>query len=125
MPAAGQENRNRVCHFSMGCGPIPSLFPLILYVLEYDYLVMAEMVTVDDKGRIVLPRKIRKQAQIGTNVKLVAYVSGPGKVELSDPVVLLAKAREIGAKKLAGWKEEDHNATASMMRTQKDSHEDD
>ncbi|MBX8635165.1 MAG: hypothetical protein KIS30_05040 [Thermoplasmata archaeon] len=84
---------------------------------------MAEMVTVDDKGRIVLPRKIRKQAQIGTNVKLVAYVSGPGKVELLDPVVLLAKAREIAAKKLAGWKEEEHDATAYMMRTQKRSDE--
>ena len=125
MPAAGQENRNRVCHFSMTRGPIPSLLPLILYVVEYDHLVMVEMVTVDDRGRVFLPRKIRKQAQMGTNVKLVAYVSGPGKVELSDPVVLLAKAQEIGAKKLAGWKEEEHDATASMMRTQKDSHEDD
>ena len=125
MPAAGQENRNRVCHFSMTRGPIPSFLPLILYVVEYDHLVMVEMVTVDGKGRMVLPKKIRKQAKIGTNVRLIAYVSGPGKVELSDPVVLLAKALEIGAKKLAGWKEEDHDATASMLRTQKDSHEDD
>ena len=123
MSTEGKENGNRICHFSMACGPIPSLFPLILYVLEYDYLVMAEMVTVDDKGRIVLPRKIRKQAKIGTNVRLIAYVSGPGKVELSDPVVLLAKAREIGAKKLAGWKEEEHDATAHMMRTRKRSDE--
>lgn len=69
--------------------------------------------------------KSRKQAQIGINVRLVARVSGSGKVELSDYSILLAKARETGAKKLAGWKEEDHDDTACMMRTLKGSHKDD
>ena len=86
---------------------------------------MVETVRVDVKGRLVLPKNIRKQAGIGTNVKLVVTVSGPGKVELSDPDVVLAKAREIGAKRLAGWKEDDHEASTYLMHTLKGTHEDD
>ncbi len=78
---------------------------------------MSETVSVDEKGRLVLPKKVREKAHIGVNVKLVAKASGVGRVELSDPSLLIAQAQEIGAKKLAGWKEEDHQATSYLLRS--------
>ena len=46
---------------------------------------MSETVSVDEKGRLVIPKKVREKARIGVNVKLVAKASGIGRVELSDP----------------------------------------
>ena len=77
---------------------------------------MSETVSVDGKGRLVLPKKVREKARIGVNVKLLAKASGVGRVELSDPTILIAQAQEIGAKKLAGWREKDHQATTYLLR---------
>ncbi len=78
---------------------------------------MSETVSVDEKGRLVLPKEVREKARIGVNVKLIARASGVGRVELSDPKVLIAQAQEIGTKKLAGLKEEDHSATSYLLRS--------
>ena len=43
-----------------------------------------------------------------------------GKVELSDPMVVIEKAQEIGARKLARWKEEEHKATSYVLNTMKE-----
>jgi bifunctional DNA-binding transcriptional regulator/antitoxin component of YhaV-PrlF toxin-antitoxin module len=72
---------------------------------------VSQTVSVDKKGRLVLPKKIRAEAHINVERKLVARAAGIGRVELFDPVVLDAKAQEIGKKKLLGWREEDHDAT--------------
>ncbi|MBI2649431.1 MAG: hypothetical protein HYU03_08260 [Thaumarchaeota archaeon] len=72
---------------------------------------MSETVSVDKKGRLVLPKRVRTEAQIDVDRKLVARATGIGRVELFDPEILSTKAQEIGRKKLAGWKEEDHEAT--------------
>jgi bifunctional DNA-binding transcriptional regulator/antitoxin component of YhaV-PrlF toxin-antitoxin module len=80
---------------------------------------MKETVSVDAKGRLVLPKKIREEARIGVNTKLVARASGVGRVELSDPRILTTKAQAIGGKKLAGWKEESHEATAHLIASMK------
>ena len=77
---------------------------------------MSETVTLDEKGRLVLPKKIREQAGITANKTLVVRASGIGLVELSDPDLLASKAREIGSKKLKGWKEEDHEASSYLTR---------
>ena len=68
---------------------------------------------------------MREKARIGVNVKLLATASGVGKVELSDPRIAVAKAQEIGAKKLAGWNEEDHKATAYLLKAMRTKHETD
>ena len=78
---------------------------------------MSETVSVDAKGRLVLPKKVREAAGIRGGAELLARVSEVGMVELSDPEVLRARAREIGAKKLEGWKEESHEATAYLVRS--------
>ena len=81
---------------------------------------MSETIFVDRKGRLVLPKKVREQARIGVNTRLVAKVSDVGRIELFDPDILLSKAQEIRAKKLAGWREEDHQATGFLLGFVKD-----
>lgn len=84
---------------------------------------MSETVMIDKKGRLVLPKKVREEARIKANTRLVAKALGPGSVELYDPEVVLARAREIGAKKLAGWKEEDHEASAYLLKLVREENE--
>ena len=72
---------------------------------------MGETVTVDDKGRLVLPKKVREEARIKANTVLVVNVMEEGHVELIDPEALMRRAREVAASKLGGWEEDDHEAT--------------
>jgi len=72
---------------------------------------VGETVTVDDKGRLVLPKKVREEARIKANTVLVVNVMEEGHVELIDPETLMRKAREVAAAKLRGWAEDDHEAT--------------
>ncbi len=85
--------------------------------------LMSETVSIDEKGRLVLPKKVRQEAHISTRSKLVVRASGVGRVELSDPKVLTAQAQVIGAKKLSGWKEEDHEATSYLLGSMKTKNE--
>ena len=83
-------------------------------------LDMTESVSMDKKGRLVLPKKVRAEARLEVNRKLVARVTGVGRVELLDPDVLSAKAQEIGKKKLAGWREEDHETSNYLYESMKE-----
>ncbi len=74
---------------------------------------------VDSKGRLVLPKAVRAEARIEVNHELVVKVAGVGRVELLDPSVLMARAQEIGTRKLAGWKELDHEATGYLHKSVK------
>jgi len=80
---------------------------------------MEETVSVDGKGRLVLPKSIRIEAEIEVNHDLVAKAIGPGIVELFDPDILMARAQDIGARKLASWKESDHEASAYVQKSVK------
>ncbi len=80
---------------------------------------VSEIVSVDKKGRLVLPKRVRAEAQIDVERKLVARAAGIGRVELFDPEILSTKAQEIGARKLAGWTEEEHEATKYLSKSMK------
>jgi bifunctional DNA-binding transcriptional regulator/antitoxin component of YhaV-PrlF toxin-antitoxin module len=84
---------------------------------------MSESVTMDEKGRLVLPKRVRESARISPNTKLVAVARGVGVVELYDLALSIAKAQEIGAKKLAGWREEDHETDALVFELARRKHE--
>ena len=84
-----------------------------------DVSIMDEIVSMDSKGRLVLPKTIRAQARIDVNHELLVRATGIGRVELLDPDVLMAKARDVGSKKLSGWKEADHEAAAYLQRSMK------
>lgn len=80
---------------------------------------MNETVSVDSKGRLVLPKTVRTQAHIDVNHQLVVRATGIGRVELLDPNVLMNRAQEIGSKRLVGWKEVDHEATGYIHKSMK------
>ncbi len=73
-------------------------------------------VTVDKKGRLVLPKKVREEAHISVNSRLVARAKGEGRIELFDPDLLMMRAQEVGSRKLAGWNEKDHEATKTLSK---------
>lgn len=80
-----------------------------LQILGYSQKAsVSETVTVDNKGRMVLPKSVREKAGIKLHARLLAEVKGPGVVELRDSTVLIRKVREVATKKLTGWKEEEH-----------------
>lgn len=80
---------------------------------------MDETVSMDRKGRLVLPKAVRAQAHIDVNHELLVRATDIGRVELLDPTVLMSKAQEIGSKKLVGWKETDHEATTYLQKSMK------
>jgi bifunctional DNA-binding transcriptional regulator/antitoxin component of YhaV-PrlF toxin-antitoxin module len=84
---------------------------------------VSEIVSIDKKGRLVLPKKVRTEAGINLEKRLVARATGIGRVELFDPEILEAEAQEIGKKKLYGWSEENHQATKyveELVKTRRD-----
>lgn len=77
---------------------------------------MAQTVTIDEKGRVVLPREARIKAHIETNSKLLVEVRGYGIIELRDYNLLSTNVHKVAAKKLARWREEDHKEDKLMLR---------
>ena len=73
-------------------------------------VTLSETTTIDKKGRLLIPKKVRDVAKISPPIQAVITVRGPGRIELIAVDVSMKKAREIARKKLAGWKEEHHEA---------------
>lgn len=80
---------------------------------------MAQSVTVDEKGRIVLPNDARRKAGIGPKSKLLVEVRGAGIIELRDYNMLSQDVQRIAAKKLADWREEDHREEKLLLKLSK------
>jgi bifunctional DNA-binding transcriptional regulator/antitoxin component of YhaV-PrlF toxin-antitoxin module len=55
----------------------------------------------DAKRRPTLPSALLEEAGIDTSHEVVAYVDGPGRIVLEDPLVLLAAFQAEVAKELA------------------------
>lgn len=71
---------------------------------------MSEPVGIDEKGRLILPKKIREGARIEVPGVLIALAKGDGRVDSE-----MRNAKEIARRKLKGWREEDHEATRIAM----------
>ena len=82
---------------------------------------MARLVTVDEKGRIVLPDDVRKEAGIKPKSKLLVEAHGEGVLELRDYDLLLEEVHKVAAKKLSGWREDEHTKEKLLMRLVRDS----
>lgn len=81
---------------------------------------MAESVTIDEKGRLVLPKDARRRAGIKPRSRLLVEVRGPGIIELRDYEMLSLAVQKVAAKKLAGWKEEKHREEKLLFKLSKD-----
>ena len=71
---------------------------------------MGEAIPIDKKGRLVLPNKGKVAAHIEVDSQL-------------DSEVPTAKAMEFGKMKLAGWREEEHEATQQLFDSMKKNRE--
>jgi bifunctional DNA-binding transcriptional regulator/antitoxin component of YhaV-PrlF toxin-antitoxin module len=63
---------------------------------DFNSTAVNEVVSVDEKGRLVLIKKLREAAGIGAGTEILAKVSRLGRVKLTDLKVPRARAREIG-----------------------------
>ncbi|MHB1867971.1 MAG: AbrB/MazE/SpoVT family DNA-binding domain-containing protein [Nitrososphaerales archaeon] len=77
--------------------------------------------TIDEKGRLVLPRDSRRKAGIKSRSKLLVEVRGPGIIELRDFEHLSKRVQTVAAKKLTGWKEEEHKEELLLSKLSKES----
>jgi AbrB family looped-hinge helix DNA binding protein len=81
---------------------------------------MSATVTMDKKGRLVLPKEVRDKAGVKAGSRLVVEAKGEGRIELLDADLLMRRAQELGSKKLEGWDEEGHEAATLLEQTLKD-----
>lgn len=77
---------------------------------------MAQSAIVDDKGRILLPKDVRRKAGIKTRAKLLVEARGAGVIQLRDFEALTRKVQKVGRKKLRGWKEEEHKEDELLLK---------
>jgi bifunctional DNA-binding transcriptional regulator/antitoxin component of YhaV-PrlF toxin-antitoxin module len=77
---------------------------------------MAQSVTLDERGRVLLPSDARRKAGIKPKAKLLVEVRGAGVIELKDYDALSRQVRKVAAKKLSGWREEEHREDKLLMR---------
>lgn len=75
---------------------------------------MGVVVTVDKKGRIVLPKKIRESVEIRTPGKVLILSRGK-RIEIVPVDARLLRARKIASRKLKDWKEEEHRGEKLLM----------
>jgi len=81
---------------------------MALVGIKWYYL--SKSVSMDRKGRIVIPKDIRDAAKINTPAKLLAIAKDRGKIELIIVDAGMKTAKAIAKRKFAGWREEDHEA---------------
>ena len=77
---------------------------------------MSKSVSMDKKGRIVIPKDIRDAAKIKVPAKLLAIAKDKGKIELIIVDARMNTAKAIAKRKFAGWKEEDHEADSLALK---------
>jgi AbrB family looped-hinge helix DNA binding protein len=77
---------------------------------------MATVVTIDQKGRMVIPKRLREKANIQVPEKLVMVPKEEGCIEIVQVEEDLKRAKRIAAQKLRGWREEAHHGEHLLLR---------
>jgi len=71
-----------------------------------------EIVTkIDNRGRILIPRNIRKKMGIKGEMKVLLRLKENNVIEVVPIDKLYAEVAEIFSSKFKGWKEEEHEAS--------------
>jgi AbrB family looped-hinge helix DNA binding protein len=82
---------------------------------------MSYVVTVDDRGRILLPADVRRKLGLRKGSKLILWVAEGGRLEAVPLERELERVAEVFRRKFAGWREEDHKVTAALLEMVKGS----
>jgi bifunctional DNA-binding transcriptional regulator/antitoxin component of YhaV-PrlF toxin-antitoxin module len=80
--------------------------------------MLARSVTLDEKGRVLLPSEARRKAGIRPRARLLVEVRKTGVIELKDYDLLSREVHKVASKKLAGWKEEEHKEEKLLTKLQ-------
>jgi len=78
---------------------------------------MSTVVNIDQKGRVVIPKNLRKKTSIKAPGKLLIVPKETGCIELVQIEEDLKRAKEIASKKMKGWKEEEHKGEKLLLET--------
>ena len=73
------------------------------------------VVTVDDRGRILLPADVRRKLGLRKGSKLILRVAEDGRLEVVPLERELERVAEVFRRKFAGWREENREATAALL----------
>jgi AbrB family looped-hinge helix DNA binding protein len=76
---------------------------------------MSYVVTIDDRGRILLPADVRRKLGLRKGSKLILRVAEGGRLEAVPLERELERVAEVFRRRFAGWREEDHEATAVLF----------
>uniref|UniRef100_A0A7J3X8N6 AbrB/MazE/SpoVT family DNA-binding domain-containing protein n=1 Tax=Thermofilum pendens TaxID=2269 RepID=A0A7J3X8N6_THEPE len=76
---------------------------------------MDYVVTVDDRGRVLLPVDVRRRLGLRKGSKLILRVVEGGRLEAIPLERELERVAEVFKRKFAGWREEDHEATTTLL----------
>ena len=82
---------------------------------------MSYVVVVDDRGRILLPVDVRKRLGLKRGSKLVLRILEDERLEAVPLEKELEKVADAFKRKFSGWREEDHKATATLLKMVKGS----
>jgi len=77
---------------------------------------MDQVLSVDEKGRLVIPKKIREAAGLEAPGQLLLVMLRRGRIELVRVDPEMKSAKEIAKMKFKGWREEDHEAERLASR---------
>ena len=72
---------------------------------------MEIVVAVDDRGRVLIPREVRRRLGIRGKSRMLLRVRGDGVIELIPLDKLFREVSEIFERRFRDWREEDHEAT--------------
>lgn len=76
---------------------------------------MQYVVIMDKRGRIVLPREVRRRLNIEDEGKILVRLRSDGRVELLSLNAVKSRLERVFDEKFRDWREEDHEASKEAM----------
>ncbi len=80
---------------------------------------MEYVVSIDERGRIVLPAEVRRRLGLKGKRKVLIRVRNNGVVELIVMNKIYNDIARVFEEKFKNWREEDHEASKLLMRAKK------
>lgn len=77
---------------------------------------MGYVVSVDNRGRILLPLEVRRKLGLRKGSTLILRVTEDGRLEAVPLERELREIAEIFEVKFGGWREEDHEASKLLIK---------
>jgi len=80
---------------------------------------MEYVVSIDERGRIVLPAEVRRRLGLKSKRKVLIRVRDDGVIELIIMDKIYNDIARVFEEKFKNWREEDHEASKLLLRVMK------